>query len=134
MTRAFTLAPFLAYVLLLLPVSPVQAQEAAPDTTIKGCSPTEDTRLQVRLRSRSESPPGAPTLPLSAIRRLVAEEHMHEFSVETNRAQTEFSVELLFDDADAFRTWYDSESAQKLIEALHRRDDVTRLSMQVRRF
>lgn len=133
MTRVPIPAPCVAIVLLALPVSPLQAQEAVPDTTVEGASPVEDTRMQVRLRSRSESPPGAPKLPLSMIRRLIGEENIHEFSVETNRAQTEFSVELLFDDAESFRTWYDSESAQTIIEALNQRDDLTRLSMQVRR-
>lgn len=133
MTRALTPAPFVAFVLLVLAVAPVRAQEAVPDTTVEGPPPTEDTRVQVRLLSRSESPPGAPKLPLAMIRRLVVEDQIQEFSVETNRAQTEFSVELLFDDAEAFRAWYDSESAQKIIEALNQRDDLTRLSMRVRR-
>lgn len=119
---------------LLFVVAPVHAQVAESDTTTEAPpSDRQNGRVRVTLLSSSESPPGAPQLPLSMIRHLIGEEHIQEFSVDTNRARTEFSVELVFEDAERLRAWYESESAQRIIEALNERDDLTSLSMRVRR-
>lgn len=123
-----------AILLLVTLAAPASAQEAGRDTTLHGPpAVAEDSRVLVTLLSSSESPPGAPKLPLSMIQRLVSEDHIQNFSVEANRARTEFSLDLLFEDAEGFRSWYESDSAQQIIETLNERDDLTRLSMRVRR-
>jgi hypothetical protein len=106
-------------------------QEAAPS----GAS-SEDAGpfvVEVTIRAELVSKAAVPQLPMALIQEINDQPPLRDLEVQANARETALAATFRFRRVDAFRAWYEGESAQALLRRLNEGENQTRVRMKMQK-